>query len=89
VIVTPETYLTRAEAAFVTATSPDAIGKWHARGWLAPDGNGGTVRRHLRTRTGKGGRLEYHYGDLLSAERDTRSSGYSRRSTPPASSSAA
>lgn len=80
-----DVYLTRRQAAFITGVSPDAIGQWHARGWLAPDGEGGTVRRRLRTRKGERGWLEYNYRDLVAAERDTRASGNSRRrySAPP------
>lgn len=75
-------WLTRKQAAFITGASADTIGQWQARGWLAPDGKGGTVRRYLRTRPGPRGWLQYCYADLIAAERDTRASGHSRRRHP-------
>ncbi|MEU7905295.1 hypothetical protein [Actinoplanes sp. NPDC049118] len=72
-----DAFLTRAQAAMVTGVSPDAIGKWRARGWLPPDG----ARRHLRVRRCGDGTLRYRLGDILEAERDTRMSGHSRRGT--------
>lgn len=69
-------YLTRAQAAKVTGTSEATIGNWRARGWVTPSGE----RRHLTTRRGAGGNLEYRLGDLLDAERDTGANPKSRRS---------
>lgn len=74
-VVNPDAFLTRAQAAMVTGVSPDAIGKWRARGWLSSD----SVRRHLRVRRCGDGTLRYRLGDILDAERDTRMSGHSRR----------
>lgn len=70
----PDVFLTRAQASLLTGVTPDAIGKWRARGWLTAEGE----RRHLRVRS-YGTSLRYRLGDILEAERDTRTSGRSRR----------
>jgi len=70
-----DVYLTRSQAALVAGVSTNTVKHWYERGWLDRDGN----RRHLRTRRTSRGWLEYHYGDVLAAERDTRRSGHSRR----------
>ncbi|MET0701652.1 MAG: hypothetical protein ABWY93_18535 [Mycobacterium sp.] len=62
-----DAWLSRGDAAYLTGVSPDAIGKWHARGWVDRDGQ----RRYLSTRRLGNGRLQYRYGDILEAERDT------------------
>lgn len=71
----PDAYLTRGQASMLTGLSPDSIGKWHHRGWIGADGE----RRFLETRPGKGNALKYRLGDILDAERDTRSNPNSRR----------
>lgn len=70
-----DVWVSRGQAAYFTGVSADAIGKWHARGWLAGDGS----RRRLRTKRLGNGRLMYRVGDILDAERDTHLSGKSRR----------
>lgn len=70
-----DAYLTRAQAAMVTGLAPSVIAHWRARGWQAATGE----HRYLRTRPGRGQHLTYHLGDLLTAERDTRSHPNSRR----------
>lgn len=62
----------------LTGVSADSIGKWHARGWRGPDGE----QRTLTTKPGKGRTLKYRLGDILDAERDTRSNPNSRRPAP-------
>jgi len=76
--INPDAYVTRAQAAKVTGVSEDSIGKWHARGWLNEAGE----RSHLRTRPGKGRHLLYRLGDILTAERETRTNPNSRRPAP-------
>lgn len=71
----PDAYLTRAQAVMFTGVPSSTIAHWRARGWLTPEGE----RRHLRTRAGERSWLEYHLGDLVDAERDTRSSRNSPR----------
>jgi hypothetical protein len=68
-------WVSRGEASFLTGVSADAIGKWHARGWLDAFGN----RRQLTTRRLANGRLQYRLGDVLDAERDTHLSGKGHR----------
>ncbi|MFI7608803.1 hypothetical protein ACIBTV_27335 [Micromonospora sp. NPDC049366] len=70
-----DAYLTRAQAAIVTRVSADAIGKWHARGWLNADG----ARQHLTVKRLPNGNLLYRLGDILDAERDTARNPNSRR----------
>jgi hypothetical protein len=74
VSVNRNAYLTRGQAATVTGVSSDAIGKWHARGWLTPDGQ----RRRLSYRR-QGRNLEFRLGDLFDANRDTAANPNSRR----------
>lgn len=74
----PDAYVTRSQAAMLTGVSTDSIGKWHARGWRSPAGE----QRALTTKPGKGKTLRYRLGDILAAERDTRSNPNSRRPTP-------
>lgn len=74
----PDAYVTREQASMLTGVSRDAIGKWRARGWHAPDGS----HRELSTKPGKGNSLRYRLGDILDAERDTRSNPNSRRPAP-------
>jgi hypothetical protein len=76
--VNPDAYVTRAQAAFLTGVSADSIGKWHARGWVTPDGE----QRHLTTKPGRGRHLRYRLGDILAAEKDTRNNPNSRRPAP-------
>lgn len=73
----PDAYITRAQAAMVTGVTADAIGKWHARGWTGADG----THRRLATKPGRGKHLRYRLGDILDAERDTRTNPNSRRGT--------
>lgn len=76
-----DAYITRAQAAMVTAVSADSIGKWRARGWL----NAAGERQYLRTKRLANGNLLYRLGDILDAERDTAHNPNSRRgSTRPA-----
>jgi hypothetical protein len=76
-----DAYVTRSQAALLTGVRPDTIGKWHARGWSAPDGEHHT----LRTQPGKGRVLLFRLGDILTAERDTRLNPRARRrNLPPA-----
>jgi hypothetical protein len=70
-----DAYITRAQASLLTGVTADSIGKWHHRGWLTPDGE----RRYLRTKPGRGKHLRYRLGDILDAERDTRTNPNSRR----------
>lgn len=70
-----DAYLTRGQAAKVTAVSPDVIGKWHARGWIDSTGQ----RRRLTVRRRPDGNLEYRLRDILDAERDTRKNPNCRR----------
>lgn len=70
-----DAYLTRAQAAMVTGVAPSVISHWRARGWLDADGQ----QMYLRTRPGRGQHLTYRLGDILTAERDTRSNPNSRR----------
>ncbi|MBQ1047879.1 hypothetical protein KBX50_05320 [Micromonospora sp. C51] len=76
-----DAYLTRAQAAFVTRVTADAIGKWHARGWLNADGE----RQRLAVKRLANGNVLYRLGDILDAERDTAMNPNSRRgaSKPP------
>lgn len=67
--------VTRSEGAFLLGVAPGVIGMWRARGWIGGEGQ----RRHLTTTRAQDGTLRYRYGDLLDAERDTRSSGTPRR----------
>jgi hypothetical protein len=76
----PDAYVTRAQASLVTGVRPDTIGKWRARGWTGLDG----ARRVLRTRPGVGRTLLFRLGDILEAERDTRSNPRARRRAFPA-----
>lgn len=73
-----DAYVTRSQASLLTGVSPDSIGKWHARGWQSEDGQ----QRRLRTKPGRGRTLKYRLGDILDAERDTRSNPNSRRPAP-------
>jgi hypothetical protein len=73
--VNNDVWVSRGFAASMTGVSPDAIGKWHARGWVDQHG----VRRHLRTRPQGNGRLLYRIGDILEAELDTHLSGKGHR----------
>ncbi len=68
-------WVSRGQASYLTGVSADAIGKWNARGWVDAAG----ARRHLRTRRLPSGRLQYHLGDILDAERDTHLSGKGHR----------
>ncbi|TDC02110.1 hypothetical protein E1091_01520 [Micromonospora fluostatini] len=77
-----EAYLTRSQAALYLGVTVNTVKHWHDRGWLAPDGQGGVVRRNLRARRTPRGWLEYHLADLVAAERDTRRSTNSRRRAP-------
>lgn len=70
-----DAWVTRAQAAFMTGVSADAIGKWRARGWIGRDG----TRRYLQTRRLASNRLLYRFGDLLDAESDTHRSGKGHR----------
>lgn len=70
-----DAWVSRGEAAYMTGVSADAIGKWHARGWVTPDG----ARRRLTVRRLENGRLRYRLGDVLDAERDTHLSGKGHR----------
>lgn len=70
-----DAWVSRGEAAYLTGVSPDAIGKWQARGWVTAQG----VRRHLTVRRLSNGRLVYRIGDVLDAERDTFLSGKGHR----------
>lgn len=70
-----DAYITREQASWLTGVSADAIGKWHARGWLDPEGG----LRRLRTKPGRGRHLRYRVGDLLDAELHTRDNPNSRR----------
>ncbi len=76
-----DAYVSRGEASYLTGVSTDAIGKWRARGWYAPDG----TRRQLRIRRTSSGRLLYLLADILDAEKDTFFSGKSRRGVLAAS----
>lgn len=76
--INPDAYVSRAMAAQLTRVSADAIGKWHARGWLTPTADG-PQRSHLRTKRLANGNLLYRVGDILQAEADTDASGNSRR----------
>jgi len=68
-------WVSRGQASYLTGVSTGAVGKWNVRGWVDATG----TRRHLRTRRLANGRLQYHLGDILDAERDTHLSGKSRR----------
>ncbi|MFG3710906.1 hypothetical protein [Micromonospora sp. NPDC047730] len=70
-----DAFVTRAQAAMVTAVSPDSIGKWRARGWLNDAGE----RQFLTTKRLANGNLLYRLGDILDAERDTAHNPNSRR----------
>lgn len=73
-----DAYITRNQASMLTGVAPSVISHWHARGWLDPDG----IRRRLTTRPGRGRHLTYRLGDIIAAERDTRSNPNSRRPAP-------
>lgn len=76
-----DAYVTRSQASLLTGVRPDTIGKWHARGWVRPDGE----RRTLSTKDGPGRTLLFRLGDILEAEHDTRLNPRARRRTlPPA-----
>lgn len=73
-----DAYITRAQAAMLTGVSADAINKWRARGWRSCEGE----LRHLATKPGRGRTLLFRVGDILEAERDTRSNPNCRRPAP-------
>lgn len=78
-VINPDAWLTRAQAAQYAGVSTNTIGKWHAQGWLAPDGAEGRVRRHLTVKRRRDGNLLYRLGDVVDAERDTRNNTNSPR----------
>lgn len=67
--------VTRSEGAYLLGVAPGVIGMWRARGWVDRKG----TRQHLTVQRAPDGTLRYRYGDLLAAEKDTRSSGTPRR----------
>lgn len=73
--IDPDAHVTRAQASQLTGVTADAIGKWHARGWLAPDG----TRQRLGTKRLANGNLLYRVGDILRAESDTEANSNCRR----------
>ena len=80
-LIDRDAYVPRALAAHLTGLAADTIGKWHARGWLAPDPDspGHTVRRRLTVKRRADGNLLYRVGDILDADRDTKANPNSRR----------
>lgn len=75
-----EAGLSRAQAAMVLNVAGSTVSMWALRGWIDPDG----TQRYL-TVVGRGPRNArlYRLGDLLEAERATRSNPNSRRRTSP------
>lgn len=68
--------LTRSQAALLLGVSPHTVSMWAKDGWL--DRNG---QRRWLTVVGRasGGARKFRYGDLVSAEADTRNNPNSRR----------
>lgn len=72
--------LDTASAAQAALVAEHVIRTWRTRGWIAPDG---TRRKLANVGPDWRGRPLHRLGDVLDAERETRTSGRSFRRCPP------